>query len=64
MTSEEPLPVSVQREGTSWKLPRRVVGPLTCHLCVSECWKPAPVTAIVQEAEPDQPRTAAPLEPG
>mgnify|MGYP000302346677 CR=1 FL=1 len=35
---EEPLPVSVQRDGTSRKLPRTLVGPLTCHLCVSECW--------------------------
>jgi hypothetical protein len=37
VTCEEPLPVSVQRDGTSRKLPRTLVGPLTCHLCVSEC---------------------------
>ena len=57
--------MSVQREGTNWKLPRTVVGPLTCHLCVSECWYPGPVTVIVHEAEPDQPGdAAAPPEPG
>ncbi len=35
---EEPLPVSVQREGTNWNLPRTLAGPLTRHLCVSVCW--------------------------
>jgi len=57
--------VSVQCEGTRWKLPRTVVGPATCHLCVSECWYPGPVTAIVHEAEPDHlGGAAAPPEAG
>jgi hypothetical protein len=57
--------VSVQREGTNWKLPRAFVGPLTCHRCVSECWYPGPVTVIVHEAEPHQPcDPAAPAEAG
>ncbi len=38
VTCEEPLPMSVQREGTNWKLPRTLVSPLICHFWVSECW--------------------------
>ena len=51
--------MSVQREGTSWKPPRTLVGPPTCHLCVSECWYPGPLTVIVHDADPDQPDDGA-----
>src|SRR5262249_53289531 len=59
VTCEEPLPVSVQREGTNRNAPLTVWRPPTCHRCVSVCWYPGPVVPIVHDAAPDQRAGAA-----